>query len=68
MNKKMEQKMTKIKEIVDRIERFEGFCDSEDVKEVMKEYAEWYANKCLNLVDKLPIEVPIGSFQLPEHE
>lgn len=40
----------------------------DDITDAMKEYAEWYANKCLALLDKLPLEVPIMSFQLPEHE
>jgi len=62
--------MSKITEIIENnvfcVSEAEG--DYEEVANAMREYAEWYANKCLALVDKMPQEIPIMSFQLPNHE
>jgi len=50
-------------------EEYEELGSLEDlISRVAVEYAEWYANKCLELVDKMPQEIPIMSFQLPDHE
>jgi hypothetical protein len=63
--------MTKIEELIHMRKKYIGF--DEELNEysiirIAQDYAEWYAKKCLDLADKLPNEIPIGSFQLPEHE
>lgn len=44
--------MTKIDEIFDKHWRENSYSLESDIKLMMKDYAEWYAKKCLNLAAK----------------
>lgn len=89
MNKKMEQKMTKIEELIKSITVpvFHATSEHEmlypiQVEMIMKEYAEFYAQKCLEIaVEKVQVNhlsdeslncklivKAIDRMKLPEHE
>ena len=65
--------MNKIDELIEKIRQRPSGWDTieffeHDIEMIMIEYAEYYANKCLAMIDNLPQEIPIGCFQLPEHD
>lgn len=45
--------MTKIDELIDSIYNSKDRFDWVDIEKIMKEYAEWYANKCLLVADDM---------------
>ena len=72
--------MNKIEELIEKYEKYEGLCDTESVKDAMKEYAEYYAKECLEIAaTKAQIYYDVGGYhfidsdsilniQLPKHE
>jgi hypothetical protein len=71
--------MSKITELIDSCLFLQYRTDIEQVDRIMKEYAEWYANKCLDVAAKEAEIIEIGTtsfiltnsitdIKLPEHE
>jgi hypothetical protein len=74
--------MSKIGELIKKYDIFLSFeCDENEIVLMMKEYAEWYARKCLEKFEKdsdpaydmqgyfVGYSTPyLETFKLPEHE